>query len=91
MKRAIGIDIGGTKIAAGVISETGVLLQRSEVKSDPSDHENMFKQVVTAVKQVLEGHQFLRLKESALGYQGKSIERTALPFFKTICRGSSFL
>lgn len=53
MKRAIGIDIGGTKIAAGIISDTGKLLERAEVKSDPSDREKMFGRVVEAVEQVL--------------------------------------
>jgi glucokinase len=53
MKRAIGIDIGGTKIAAGIISDTGELLERTEVKSDPSERENMFERVVEAVEQVL--------------------------------------
>ena len=37
MKKAIGIDIGGTKIAAGIVMEKGELLKRTEVKSDPSD------------------------------------------------------
>lgn len=54
MKKAIGIDIGGTKIATGIITETGELLNRSEVKSDPSDREKMFNRVVEAVEQVLE-------------------------------------
>ncbi|MFF2876363.1 ROK family protein [Gottfriedia sp. NPDC057991] len=53
MKRAIGIDIGGTKIAAGIISDKGELLERTEVKSDPSDREIMFDRVVEAVEQVL--------------------------------------
>jgi glucokinase len=53
MKKAVGIDIGGTKIAAGVISDTGELLERSEIKSDPSDREKMFGRVVEAVEQVL--------------------------------------
>ncbi|GHI00434.1 ROK family protein [Neobacillus kokaensis] len=53
MKKAIGIDIGGTKIAAGIVSETGELLQRAEVKSDVSDRELMFTRVVEAVEQVL--------------------------------------
>ncbi|EEK79327.1 ROK family protein [Bacillus cereus] len=53
MKKAVGIDIGGTKIAAGVISDTGVLLERAEVKSDPLDREKMFGRVVEAVEQVL--------------------------------------
>ncbi|MGM2836657.1 ROK family protein, partial [Bacillus cereus group sp. Bce025] len=49
MKKAVGIDIGGTKIAAGVISETGELLERAEIKSDPSDREKMFGKVVEAM------------------------------------------
>ncbi|MGG5736028.1 MULTISPECIES: ROK family protein [Bacillus cereus group] len=53
MKKAIGIDIGGTKIAAGIISDTGELLERAEVKSAPSDSETMFGRVVEAVEQVL--------------------------------------
>jgi glucokinase len=53
MKKAIGIDIGGTKIAAGIISETGELFERTEVKSDSSDREKMFAKVVEAVEQVL--------------------------------------
>lgn len=54
MKNAIGIDIGGTKIAAGIITESGELLKRVDVKSDPSDREKMFARVLEAVEQVLE-------------------------------------
>ncbi|MFK9093014.1 ROK family protein [Bacillus salipaludis] len=54
MKKAIGIDIGGTKIAASIISESGELLHSKKVKSDPSDREKMFSRVVEAVEQVLE-------------------------------------
>ena len=54
MKKAIGIDIGGTKIAAGIISDSGELLERAEVKSGSSDREKMFDRVVEAVDQVLE-------------------------------------
>ncbi|PEC82710.1 kinase [Bacillus cereus] len=53
MKKAVGIDIGGTKIAAGVISDTGELLECVEVKSDSSDREKMFSRVVKATEQVL--------------------------------------
>ncbi|MFP7299797.1 ROK family protein [Neobacillus niacini] len=54
MKRAIGIDIGGTKIAAGIITENGELQKRTEVKSDPSDREKMFSRVAEAVELLLE-------------------------------------
>ena len=53
MKKAIGIDIGGTKIAAGIITEKGELLKRTEVKSDHSDREIMFSRVVEAVELLL--------------------------------------
>ncbi|MEY9867932.1 glucokinase [Peribacillus sp. B2I2] len=58
MKKAIGIDIGGTKIAAGIITESGELLKRVDVKSDPLDRENMFARVLEAVEQVLEKSSF---------------------------------
>lgn len=58
MKKAIGIDIGGTKIAAAIISEKGELLNRTEIKSDPSDREKMFVRVVKTVEQVLEGSSY---------------------------------
>ncbi|MFZ7945211.1 ROK family protein [Neobacillus sp. 19] len=58
MKKAIGIDIGGTKVAAGIISESGELLKRAEVKSDASDREKMFASVVEAVEQLLRDSSF---------------------------------
>ncbi|QCJ45331.1 ROK family protein [Bacillus sp. S3] len=58
MKKAIGIDIGGTKVAAGIISEGGELLKRAEVKSDASDREKMFASVVEAVEQLLRDSSF---------------------------------
>lgn len=53
MKKAIGLDIGGTKIAAGIVTEQGELLGRVEVKSDPSSREAMFARVCEAVERVL--------------------------------------
>lgn len=71
MKKAMGIDIGGTKIAAGIISESGDILTRAEVKSDSSDRERMFEQVVKAVEQALESSQFSDLDGIGLGVPGK--------------------
>ncbi|PGY09914.1 ROK family protein [Bacillus sp. AFS031507] len=90
MKRAIGIDIGGTKIAAGVISETGELLQRSEVKSDPSDRENMFKQVVTAVKQVLEGTSVSEIEGIGVGVPGKVDREKGIAVFQNNLQWQQF-
>jgi len=54
MKRSIGVDIGGTKIAAAIIDKDANILFRSEVPSDPSDKEKMFQQVVKVINNVLD-------------------------------------
>jgi glucokinase len=82
MKKSIGIDIGGTKIAAGIISEAGKLLHRAEVKSDPSDRETMFKQVVTAVEQVLEGTPFSEMEGIGVGVPGKIDRENGIAIFQ---------
>ncbi|WP_217588223.1 ROK family protein [Lentibacillus saliphilus] len=53
MKYAIGIDIGGTKIACGIVNDQGDVIQQETVKSDPSDREKMFSQVVRCVNQLM--------------------------------------
>ncbi|MDQ0973565.1 glucokinase [Neobacillus niacini] len=82
MKKAIGIDIGGTKIAVGIISESGELLHRAEVKSDPSDRENMFKQVVTAVEQVLDGTSVSEIEGIGVGVPGKVDRENGIAIFQ---------
>lgn len=82
MKKAIGLDIGGTKIAAGIISEAGELLYRQEVKSDPSDRESMFKQVVTAVEQFLRGTSFSEIEGIGVGVPGKVDRENGIAIFQ---------
>lgn len=53
MSYALGVDIGGTKIATALINEDGDMLHASEVKSDPSDKEKMFDRVVESINNVL--------------------------------------
>lgn len=54
MKYAIGMDIGGTTIACGIINEAGDLIQQEIVPSDPSDREKMFERVVACVQQLMD-------------------------------------
>jgi glucokinase len=82
MKKAIGVDIGGTKIAAGIIAKSGELLHRAEVKSDPSNRENMFSQVVTAVEQVLEGTSFSEIEGIGVGVPGKVDRENGIAVFQ---------
>ncbi|WP_414838518.1 ROK family protein [Carnobacterium sp. TMP28] len=53
MKKAIALDIGGTKIAAALVTEAGEWHHRIEVKSDVTNCETLFEQVVQLVNQVL--------------------------------------
>lgn len=53
MKYAIGLDIGGTKVAAGIISEEGELLHRTEVKSDGSSSDKMYGSVKQALDDLM--------------------------------------
>lgn len=53
MKYAIGLDIGGTKVAAGIISEDGKIIQRVEVKSDVTDSNTMYQSVKQALNELM--------------------------------------
>ncbi|WP_066191741.1 MULTISPECIES: ROK family protein [Gracilibacillus] len=55
MKYAIGLDIGGTKIASGLLNQNGDVIQQETVSSAPSDSEKMFNQVVQCIENLL-GH-----------------------------------
>lgn len=84
MKKAIGIDIGGTKIAAAVISETGELLNRVEIKSDPSDREKMFTRVVMAVEQALKDSSYtiVDMEGIGVGVPGKVDREQGIAIFQ---------
>lgn len=53
MKKALGIDIGGTKIAAGMINEAGLIEKEVTVASQPKNAEAMFQALCTAIDTVL--------------------------------------
>lgn len=53
MQYAIGLDIGGTKVAAGLISKDGEIVSSYSVKSDVRDAETMYASVKTAISQVM--------------------------------------
>lgn len=54
MDKAIGIDIGGTKIAVAVIDKKGTVTHDVTVKSDVSTRETMFDSLCAGIDQVLE-------------------------------------
>ena len=54
MKKTIGIDIGGTKIAAGIVYDNGEMEHVTVIPSDSESREGMFESLTQAVDQVIE-------------------------------------
>jgi glucokinase len=67
MGLTIGVDIGGTKIAAGVVDEEGSILETVKVPT-PSTPEGVVDAIVDAVRQVSTGHQIEAVGIGAAGY-----------------------
>lgn len=53
MKYAIGIEIGETTVASGVVNQNGDLIQQKVVNSDQTDPEKKFACVITCVEKLL--------------------------------------
>ncbi|GAA2315801.1 ROK family glucokinase [Streptomyces violaceusniger] len=67
MGLTIGVDIGGTKIAAGVVDEEGSILETSQV-STPHTPEGVVDAIADAVRIVSEGHDIEAVGIGAAGY-----------------------
>ncbi len=67
MGLTIGVDIGGTKIAAGVVDEEGSVLETSQV-STPQTPEGVVDAIADAVRIVSEGHEIEAVGIGAAGY-----------------------
>ncbi len=67
----LAADIGGTKLAAGLVSEEGVLLERLETPTpETQDPERVFGALARLVERVLSGAQSGRLEVCGVGCGG---------------------
>jgi glucokinase len=71
------VDVGGTKIAAGVVDEGGLVLDKSR-RPTPDDTEQLLADVADLVREVAEGHDVTAVGIGAAGFVNK--ERTAIVF-----------
>ncbi|MCG3042747.1 ROK family glucokinase [Streptomyces fenghuangensis] len=67
MGLTIGVDIGGTKIAAGVVDEEGAILETSTVPTPPTA-EGVIDAIAEAVRTVSTGHEVEAVGIGAAGY-----------------------
>lgn len=54
MTDAIGIDIGGTKVACALVNDSGNIIKEVHVPSNPETAESMYESVTQALNQLLE-------------------------------------
>jgi glucokinase len=66
LKHAIGVDLGGTKIAAGIVDEAGTISARHELPSDLNDASSVARQISELVH-ALGGEQGLGIGIGAAG------------------------
>ncbi len=67
MGLTIGVDIGGTKIAAGVVDEEGTILDTCTVSTPPTP-EGVIDAIADAVRAVRTGHEIEAVGIGAAGY-----------------------
>ena len=65
---AIGVDIGGTKIAAGVVDEHGAVVDRALRTTPASDPEAIEADVAAAVAELRERHEVAAVGVAAAGF-----------------------
>lgn len=84
MVYTIGVDIGGTKVAAVIIDQHSKIRFRAEVPSNPEDKEKMFKQVVTCIDMVIDesGILFTDIGGMGVGVPGKVDRKNGIAIFQ---------
>ncbi|HEU4812506.1 MAG TPA: ROK family glucokinase [Nocardioides sp.] len=72
MTLTCGVDIGGTKIAGGVIDEDGTILEELRVESPATDAEAIEEAVADLVKELRSRHEITAVGVGAAGYVDKT-------------------
>lgn len=81
---SVGVDIGGTKIAAAIINEKGEVQTRHEISSMPNDREKMFEQVAACIEQVIRnaGLDYADIHGLGVGLPGKVDRQQGVAVFQ---------
>ncbi|MCW2793586.1 MAG: glkA 1 [Nocardioides sp.] len=72
MTLACGVDVGGTKIAGGVIDEDGTILEEHRVESPATDSEAIEDAIAGLVKELSSRHDIAAVGVGAAGYINKA-------------------
>lgn len=93
VKYALGVDIGGTKVAVGLVNDTGHVAYSLKVPSNKESSETLFQCVCTAIRELLNSQQ-LNIEDVSgigVGLPGKVDVENGIAVFKIIFHGRIFL
>ncbi|PKQ25765.1 MAG: glucokinase [Actinobacteria bacterium HGW-Actinobacteria-4] len=65
---AIGVDIGGTKIAVGVVDEAGTIVAKTRRDTEPQDAGSIDRAIADAVAELAADHEFHAVGLAAAGF-----------------------
>ena len=65
---ALGVDIGGTKIAAGVVDENGTILAQVRRPTDPTDAPSIDRAIAAAYHELAAEHEIGAIGLAAAGF-----------------------
>lgn len=72
---AIGVDIGGTKIAVGVVDEQGNIVSKTRRKTQPRDASSIDHAIADAVTELAKEHEFHAIGVAAAGFVSSDRKR----------------
>ena len=72
---AVGVDIGGTKIAVGVVDDGGRILAKTKRKTRPDDPASIDAAIADAVGELGESHDFTAVGLAAAGFVSSDRQR----------------
>lgn len=78
MSLAIGVDVGGTKVAAGVVDETGTILARTRRPTPSESAEDVERTIAEVVAELRQDHEVVAVGIGAAGYVDR--ERSTVLF-----------
>jgi len=79
---AIGVDIGGTKIAVGVVDDAGRIVAKSRRKTQPQDPASIDRAIADAVAEFAREYEFHAVGLAAAGFA--SVDRNHMTFAPNI-------
>lgn len=86
MGLAVGVDVGGTKVAAGVVDDRGVIVERTRVPTPADDAARLRATIVELVRELAGRHDLVAVGVGAAGFV--NAERTGLHFSAHVAWGA---